>query len=84
MIKKNEMDSILRELSFEVNFVNFETSVRRLGLTAFSKIFDFVQNVRFPITQQKKSIKGLSIFYYIKLCIILNYSVNNSFIDISK
>ena len=26
MIKKNEMDSILRELSFEVNFVNFETS----------------------------------------------------------
>ena len=28
--------------------------VRRLGLTAFSKIFDFVKNVWFPITQQKK------------------------------
>ena len=45
MIKKNEMDSILRELSFEVC---------RLGLTAFSKIFDFVKNVWSPITQQKQ------------------------------
>ena len=26
----------------------------RLGLTAFSKIFDFVKNVWFPITQQKQ------------------------------
>ena len=25
-----------------------------LGLTAFSKIFDFLKNVWFPITQQKK------------------------------
>ena len=27
-------------------------SVCRFGLTAFSKIFDFVKNVWFPITQQ--------------------------------
>ena len=44
-----------------------QIQVCMLGLTAFSKIFDFVKNVWFPITQQKKSIKGLSIFYYIKL-----------------
>ena len=29
-------------------------TVCRLGLTAFSKIFDFVKNVWFPITQQKQ------------------------------
>ena len=28
--------------------------VCRLGLTAFSKIFDFVKNVWFPITQKKQ------------------------------
>ena len=32
--------------------------VCRLGLSAFSKIFDFVKNVWFPISQQKKFIKS--------------------------
>ena len=33
--------------------MNIQKSVCRLGLTAFSKIFDFEKNVWFPITQQK-------------------------------
>ena len=34
-------------------YYDFKQIVCRLGLSAFSKIFDFVKNVWFPISQQK-------------------------------
>ena len=42
----------------ELDVIWNEDIVCRLGLTAFPKIFDFVKNVWFPITQQNVNIEN--------------------------
>ena len=44
-------DPIENNLTLKLKYAR-KIGIRRLGLTAFSKIYDFVKNVRFPATQQ--------------------------------